>query len=96
VKRLKVKARSAHNKRNLRRALSSGTETTIPAVAGSQETGAEGILRSVLRNEGKCWTEFNKYVKIRKGNRENTPVTKDCNGRLVTDSVEKANSLNSY
>jgi hypothetical protein len=32
---------------------------------------------SILKNEGKCWTEFYKYVKRRKGNRENIPAIKD-------------------
>jgi hypothetical protein len=59
---------------------------------GAQET----FLRSILENEGKCWTEFYKYVKRCKGNRENIPVIKDGNGWLITDSIEKANSLNFY
>jgi hypothetical protein len=54
------------------------------------------ILRSVLKNEGKCWTEFNKYIKRRAGNRENIPAIKVGNGRLITDWIEKANSLNFY
>jgi hypothetical protein len=40
--------------------------------------------------------DFYKYVKRRKGNRENIPTIKDCNGRIITDSIEKANSLNFY
>jgi hypothetical protein len=51
---------------------------------------------SVLQNEGRCWTEFYKYVKRRKGNIENIQVIKDHNGTLITDPLEKANSLNSY
>jgi hypothetical protein len=35
-----------------------------------------------------------KYVKRCKDNRENIPAIKDGNGRLITDSTEKANSLN--
>jgi hypothetical protein len=35
-------------------------------------------------------------VKIRKGNKENIPVIKDVSGRLVTDLIEKANTLNIY
>jgi hypothetical protein len=46
--------------------------------------------------QGKCWTEFYKYVKRRKGNRENIPAIKDGNGRLITDSIEDANFLNFY
>ena len=37
----------------------------------------ETFLRSVLNNEGRCWTAFYKYVKLRKGNRENIPAIKD-------------------
>jgi hypothetical protein len=37
-----------------------------------------------------------KYVKRRKGNRENTPALKDCNVRLISNPIEKANTLNSY
>ena len=32
----------------------------------------------------------------RKGNRENIPAIKDCNGRITTDAIEKANTFNSY
>jgi len=56
----------------------------------------ETFLRSVLQNESGCWTEFCKYVKRCKGNRENIPAIKERNGKLITDPIEKANSLNSY
>ncbi|PNF41870.1 hypothetical protein B7P43_G15761 [Cryptotermes secundus] len=59
-----------------------------------RKTAQETFLRSVLKNDGKSWTEFYKYVKRRKGNRENIPAIKDGNGRLITDAIEKANSLN--
>ena len=29
-------------------------------------------------------------------NRENIPAIKDCNGRIITDAIEKANRFNSY
>jgi hypothetical protein len=54
------------------------------------------FLKSILSKEGKCWSEFYKYVKRRKGNKENIPAIKDCNGRIITDSTEKANSLKFY
>jgi len=53
-------------------------------------------LQSVLQNEGNCWSEFYKYVKRQKGNREIIPAIKDHNGTIITDSTEKANILNSY
>jgi len=31
-----------------------------------------------------------------KGNRENIPAIKDCNGRIITDAIENANTFNSY
>jgi len=40
--------------------------------------------------------EFCKYVRRRKGNRENILVIKDQNGKLITDTNKKASSLNSY
>ena len=54
------------------------------------------FVHSVLQNEGRCWTEFYRYVKRRKGNRENIPAIKDHKGTLFADPLENANSLNSY
>jgi hypothetical protein len=56
----------------------------------------ETFLRSVLQNVGRCWTEFYKYVKRRRGNRENIPAIKDRNDKLVTEPLEKDNTQNSY
>jgi hypothetical protein len=68
------------------------SEELLVAKKEAQET----FLRSVLQKEGRCWTEFYKYVKGRKGNTENIPAIKKQNGKLVTDPLEKAKSLNSY
>jgi hypothetical protein len=62
----------------------------------AKQNAQETFLRTVLNNEGNCWTEFYTYVERRKRNKENIPAIKDVNGRLVTDSIEKANSLNIY
>jgi hypothetical protein len=62
----------------------------------AKKTAQETFFRSLLSKEGKCWPEFYKYVKRRKGYRENIPAIKDCNGRLITDPIQKANSLNYY
>jgi hypothetical protein len=43
----------------------------------------ETFLRSVLQNEGRCWAEFFKYAKRRKGNRENIQAIKDHNYRSL-------------
>ena len=62
----------------------------------SKKTAKGEFLWSVLRNEGNCWSEFYKYVKRRKGNREIIPAIKDHNRTIITDTTEKVNILNSY
>ena len=56
----------------------------------------ETFLNSLLQNEGKSCSEFHRFVNRRKGNKENIPAKKDCNGGLITDPVDKANNLNNY
>jgi len=53
-------------------------------------------LKSILSKEGKCLSDTYKHVKRRKGNKKNIPAIKDCNGRNITDAIEKANTFNSY
>ena len=65
-------------------------------LSGIHSNAQEIFLSSVLQNEGKSWSEFYRFVNRRKGNRENIPAIKDCNGRLNTDPVDKANNLNNY
>jgi hypothetical protein len=43
----------------------------------AKKEAQETFLHSVLPNDGRCWTEFCKYVKRRKGNRENIPAISD-------------------
>jgi hypothetical protein len=74
-------------------ALPSGTKTIIQ---GAKKKAQETFLRVVLQNEGRYWTEFYKYVKRPKGNRENIPAIKDHSGKLITYPIEKTKSLNSY
>jgi hypothetical protein len=54
------------------------------------------FLKSVFKKEGKYWSEFYKYVILRKGNRESIPAIKDSNGRIMTHSIEKVDSFNFY
>ena len=61
----------------------------------AKKKAQETFLISVIQKEGRCWTEFYKYVKRHKGNRENIPAIKGHIGTLITDPLEKANSLNS-
>ena len=96
VIRLKVKVRKMYNKiifgQPYQRELKRLSKELLVAKKKAQET----FLRSVLQNEGRCWTELYKYGKRRKGNRENIPAIKDHNGTLITDPLEKANSLKYY
>ena len=56
----------------------------------------ENFLRTVLHNEGNSWAEFFKYVKRRKGGKENVTGLKDSTGMLITEPIDKANVLNSF
>ena len=51
---------------------------------------------AVLRNRGKSWSEFYKYVKRREGNKEIIPEIKDHNRPIISDTTDKAYILNSY
>jgi hypothetical protein len=55
----------------------------------AKKKAKEKSVRSVLKTEGRCWTEFYKHVRRCKGNRENIPAMKDQNGKLITDPLEK-------
>ena len=65
-------------------------------LAAKKKTAQETVLRSILSEKRKCWSEFHKYVKRSKEHGENIPTIKDCNGRTTTDPIQKANSLNYY
>jgi len=43
----------------------------------AKKKAQETFFRSVLQNEGRCWTEFCKYVQRRKGYQENIPAIND-------------------
>jgi len=65
-------------------------------VAGKKKRLRKHFYVRSYKNEGRCWTEFYKYIKHRKGNRGNIPAIKDYNGKLITNSLEKASSHKSY
>jgi hypothetical protein len=96
VKKLKLKVRKAYNRSKLgqqhREKLKRLSKQLLLAKRNAQET----FLSSILKNESRCWTEFYKHVKRRKGNRENIPAIKGGNGRLITDSIEQAKFFNFY
>ena len=45
----------------------------------AKKKAQETFLRSALQNEGRGWTDFYKYFKRCKGNRENIPAIKNHN-----------------
>jgi myo-inositol-hexaphosphate 3-phosphohydrolase len=95
IKRLKSKVRKAYNRRKLGVHCTEKLKQLSKQVLAATKSAQEAFLISVLSKEGKCWSDFYKYVKRRKGNRENIPAIKDCNGRIIADSIEKANMFNS-
>jgi hypothetical protein len=91
VKRLEAKVRRIYNKRILDERYKVELNTLSKQLLAAKQTVQQTFLRSVLSNKDNCWSEFYKYVKRRKGNRENIPAIKDSNGTIITDSTEKAN-----
>ena len=96
MERLKVKVRKAYNKRKLGDHYQAELKRLSKKLLTAKRNAQETFLSSVLQNEGKSWSEFYRYINRRKGNRENIPALKDCNGGLVTGPVAKANNLNNY
>ena len=96
IKRLKANVRKAYNRRKLGAHYLEKLKQLSKRLLVAKKSAQAAFLKSILSKEGKCWTEFYKYVQSRKGNRENIPAIKDYNGRIITDSIDKANSFNSY
>ena len=96
VKRLKVKVRRAYNRRKLGEQYQAELKRLSKKLLTAKRNAQETFLSSVLQNEDKSWSEFYRFVNRRKGNRENIPTIKDCNGGFITDPVDKANNLNNY
>jgi len=96
IKRLKSKVRKAYNRRKLGVHYVEKLKQLYKQLLADKKSAKQAFLKSILSKEGKCWSEFYKYVKRRKGNRENIHNIKDCNGRIIKNSIEKANSLNFY
>jgi hypothetical protein len=91
VKRLKIKVRRAYNRRKLGEHYREELKRLSKNLLTAKRNAQEKFLSSVLKNEAKSWSEFYRFVNRRKGNRENIPTIKDCNGRLISDPVDKAN-----
>jgi len=96
IKRLKSKVRKEYNRRKLGVHCTEKLKQLSKQLLAAKKSAQEAILKSILSKEGKCWSDFYKYVKRLKGNKENIPAIKDCNGRIITDAIEKDNTFNSY
>jgi len=93
IRRLKSKVRKAYNRRKLGVHGTERLRQLSKQLLAAKKSAQEEFLKSIQSIEGKCWSDLYKYVKMRKGNKENIPAIKDCNGRIITDAIEKANSL---
>ena len=96
VKRLKVKVRRAYKRRNLCDHFQAELKRLSKKLLTAKRNAQETFLSSVLRNEGKSLSEIYRFVNRFKGNKENIPAMKDCNGGQITDPVDKASNLNNY
>jgi len=107
MKRLKVKVRRAYNRRKLGKHYQMELKRLSKKLLTEKRNAQETFLSSVLHNEGKSWSGFNRFVNRCKsgfnrfvnrckGNKENIPAMKDRNGGQIIDPVDKANNLNNY
>jgi len=85
-----------YNKRKVGQPYQADLKLLSKQLLVSKEKARERLLHSVLQTEGRCWTEFYKYVTRRRGNTENNPAIKDRKGKLIRDKIEKTNSLDCY
>jgi hypothetical protein len=58
VKRLKVKVRKAYNKRQFGQHYQADLNRLSSELLVAKKKTQETFLRSILQNEGRCWTEF--------------------------------------
>jgi hypothetical protein len=96
IRRLKINVRRVNNKRKFGEHYQEELRRLCKGLLVAKRKAQETFLCSVLQNEGKCWAVFFKYVKRRKGNRENIPANNGYNDNLITDPIENANSLKFY
>jgi hypothetical protein len=68
VKRLKVKVRKVYNLSKYRQNYQAELKRLSKELLLAKKKAQETFLRSILQNVGRCWTEFYKYVKRRRGN----------------------------
>ena len=96
IKRLETKVRKEYNRRKLGKPCRQKLKQVSKQLLAAKKSAQEIFLKSILSNEGICWSDVYKYVKRPKRNTEYTPAIKDCNGRIITDAIEKAKTFKSY
>jgi hypothetical protein len=63
IKRLKSKVREAYNRRKLGAHHMEELKQLSKQLLAAKKSAEEAFLKSMLSKEGKCWTEFYKYIK---------------------------------
>jgi len=96
IKLLNSKVREEYNRRKLGVHCTEKLKQLSKQLLVAKRSPQEAFLKSILSKEGKCWSDFYKYVKRPKGNKKNITAIKDSNERIITDATEKANTFNSY
>ena len=96
IKWLKSRVRKTYNRRKLGVHYIEELRKLSKQLLSAKKSAQEAFFKTILSKEGKYWSVFYKYIKRRKGNRENIPAIKVCNGQIITDWTEKANSQNLY
>jgi len=74
IERLKAKVRKTYNSRKLGVQYMEKLKHLSKQLLAAKKEAQEAFLMSILNKEGKCWSDFYKYVTRRKGNRDNIPA----------------------
>jgi hypothetical protein len=70
IRRLKSRVRKAYNRRKLGVHYVEKLKQLSKQLLSVKKSAQEAFLKSILSKKGNCWSDFYKYVKRRKGNRE--------------------------
>jgi hypothetical protein len=72
VKRLKIKVRKVYSRSKYSQSNQAELILLFKDLLLAKKKAQDTLLRSVLHNEGRCWAEFYKHVKRRRGNRKHS------------------------
>ena len=68
IKQLKSKVRKEYHRRKLGVHCTEKLKPLSKQLLAAKKSAKEAFLKSILSKEGKCWSDFYKYVKRRNGN----------------------------